>query len=342
MIFYFLVLLLFAVVSCKFYKYPNIDYLDKNNTDTIKGFFLILVFLSHITGYYNFNSEYDRLYFAIRNLMGQGIVTFFLFCSGYGIMEAIKKDISYIYKILKNRFCKTLLHFDIAVTIFLFVNLLLGYNVLFENYIFSLFAWTGIGNSVWYIFCILYLYLITYLIFKIIVQRKGRINYNQAILVLFLFCILYVCVISKYRELYWYDTIFCYPFGMFYSLYKKQLFDLLCKKKNVLIFAIIISAFVFLIYNLKSFLIIKFIYNIVFVSIILVLMMYIKCNNRLLMYIGQNLFGFYILQRIPMFVLQDLNLINNKYIYVAIVFLLLFPVNYIFNKIIKAIDLKIF
>ena len=68
-------------------------------------------------------------------------------------------------------------------------------------------------------------------------------------------------------------------------------------------------------------------------------MIYIEYNAK---YTSKSLFGFYILQRIPMFVLQDLNLINNKYIYVAIVFLLLFPVNYIFNKIIKAIDLKIF
>lgn len=92
------------------------------------------------------------------------------------------------------------------------------------------------------------------------------------------------------------------------------------KRKIYCFFSIIIFASIFLIYNLKQFLIIKFIYNIVFVSIILILMMYVKCNNSFLMYIGQNLFGFYILQRIPMFVLQDLNLINNKYIYVAIVF----------------------
>ena len=104
------------------------DYLSKSNTTAINGIFVVLVFLCHFAQYVKFSPDFiDQSFVFFKSHLGQLVVTTFLFFSGYGIICSIsKKGSDYIKSIPKKRFLSVLIHFDIAVILFMVVNVLLG------------------------------------------------------------------------------------------------------------------------------------------------------------------------------------------------------------------------
>lgn len=134
------------------------DYLGRTQTDAIKGIFILLVVFSHFMGYVRQAGGH-----ALNMPLGQMIVTCFLFYSGYGVMEAIKRQgRAYIKTIPKRRILTTLLNFDIAVLAFIAVDLLLGRALTWQQCLLSFVCWDSVGNSNWYIFAILLCYAVTF------------------------------------------------------------------------------------------------------------------------------------------------------------------------------------
>lgn len=109
-LFYFLLFLL-VIARLRFSRQGfYADYLSFDTTNAIKGIFIALVFIKHVTPYI-LNSEYvfddsllNLFFLYIDSQVGQWIVAMFLFYSGYGIMESIrKKGIAYIRSIPRKR-----------------------------------------------------------------------------------------------------------------------------------------------------------------------------------------------------------------------------------------------
>ena len=67
------------------------DYMSVDKTMAIKGIFILIVFVSHFNSYADFTSAADIKYFQEFSKIGQRMVTLFLFYSGYGVMESVKK-----------------------------------------------------------------------------------------------------------------------------------------------------------------------------------------------------------------------------------------------------------
>ena len=88
-----------------------------------------MVFLIHFGSYVQLNNSIDLPYIKLRSLWEQTIVTIFLFYSGYGILESIKKNKNYVNTIPVNRFLKVLINFDLAVILFWIVQSLLGKSI---------------------------------------------------------------------------------------------------------------------------------------------------------------------------------------------------------------------
>lgn len=96
-------LLLIIIISLWQIKFPkpvlsgiNNNYLEISRTNSIKGIFILLVFLSHARNYISAYAEYSQnplngIYDIFQNHLGQGVVIMFLFYSGYGVMESIKR-----------------------------------------------------------------------------------------------------------------------------------------------------------------------------------------------------------------------------------------------------------
>lgn len=163
---------------------PNQDFLSKEKTDSIRGVFILIVFLNHISEYFatagaDLSAWHNKLLFLIPKAFGQLMVVMFLFYSGYGVRESIKKKGSeYISRIPRKRVLNTLLNFDIAVVFFTIIGLLIGKDISISRFCLSLTAWDSVGNSNWYIFVILLCYILTFLIFRFLKSGGGNTLYS--------------------------------------------------------------------------------------------------------------------------------------------------------------------
>ncbi len=172
MILFFLAYIATCLYGIKIQKNPNNDYLSVENTQAIKGIFILLVFFSHFNSYVTFTWSLDSIYQSTVSWFGQTMVTLFLFYSGYGVMESInKKGLPYIKSIPVKRVLSTLFKFDCAVIIFWIIGALFGNTFSPKTVALSLIGWDSLGNSNWYIFVVLLLYLFTFVSFRFLPQK---------------------------------------------------------------------------------------------------------------------------------------------------------------------------
>lgn len=70
----------------------NTDYISRDQSTAINGLFTVLVFLSHVCNYISLDGNFDKPYSTFKSYLLQMVVVPFLFYSGFGIMESIKKN----------------------------------------------------------------------------------------------------------------------------------------------------------------------------------------------------------------------------------------------------------
>ncbi|MBP9988817.1 MAG: hypothetical protein KBT46_04885, partial [Ruminococcus sp.] len=219
-----IILFLFALICVYSMKIMpvkefNNGYISKNDTTAVKGIFVFMVFLSHFTQYYKMSTAFDNPYKALKTFLCQLIVVVFLFYSGYGIFESIKrKGSEYIKSFPTKRCLKVLLHFDIALVLFLIYGLATGKKIKLLTFILSLIGWESIGNSNWFIFVIVVQYLIVFVAFLIFKK-----NNPAAIITTTVLSVAFIIFLSKFKATYWYDTALCLPAGMWYSFFKDKI-----------------------------------------------------------------------------------------------------------------------
>ena len=276
------------------------DFLDKEQTNSIKGLFILFVFIRHALGYvnnsgYSFNLLGDKIVSHINSGWGQLIVVMFLFYSGYGVMESIKKKgKAYISSMPRKRFLNTLLNFDIAVLCFAVIDLLLNIEITPTQFGLSLIGWDSIGNSNWYIFVILVCYMTTFLAYKI--NGGERVS---VILCMIAGILLYL----SNKNPWWYNTILSYAAGLYFST-KKQVVIEFWKVHYWKSLVVLSALFVLLYTTPQDTYSIKYNFlSITFALLIVQLNMKIKVSNPILCWFGSQLFPLYIYQRIPMIIL---------------------------------------
>lgn len=310
----FIVLFILLIFYKSKFKRKGIfdDFLSKNRTDSIKGIFIVVVFISHISEYYSVSGTdltawYDYSFFLPAKALGQLSVVMFLFYSGYGIKESINlKGNKYINSIPNRRILNTLVNFDIAVFIYCIV---LNKDYSIVTIISSLLGWDSVGNSNWYIFDIIILYFFTYIAY--------RINSKHSILIIGLLISLFIMLLSIYKGTWWYNTLYAYWAGICFSEYKNVLITK--TKKNFLyttlfiIAGALISLCIYLIFydqfkNDKEFIggIVFNMMSVSFAFIVVIFTMKVSIQNRCLIFIGKNLFPIYIYQRLPMITLSNM------------------------------------
>lgn len=306
--------------------------LNISQTTCINGIFVIFVFLSHFCQYVDTSLlPYFQPYLFLRSHLGQLIVAPFLFYSGYGIMEQIKKkDNGYVNDIPRKRVVRIWLHFALAVLLFLIVDVLIGDYYSTNQIILSFFAWESIGNSNWYIFAILIMYIATYVGFKCCSQKKTSI-----ILVGALSCIYIVSMHFLKDGSWWYDTVLCYPAGMALSYEKDQLQRWIERYKVSALFICVLVTL--LLYMLQGNIIAHELLAILFCLDIILICSFIRIENQVLLFLGKHTFEIYVLQRIPMLLLQ--NRVGGGYAYLILSFLATIAIAVVFRKLERKVDL---
>lgn len=313
------------------------DYMSMEKTTAIKGIFILIVFFSHFNTYVDFTSAGDIAYLANYKQIGQRMVTLFMFYSGYGVMESIKKKhMSYVHKMPVNRILGTFFRFDIAVLLFLIVQLIIGTDLDPKRVILAFTSWGAIGNSNWYIFAIIVCYALTFISFEIF-RDKGKYIPGAVCLTVLLAAYVIVFHFTELRPTRYYNTVLCYAIGVFFSLFKDK-FDKLFGNNSTLwavtFFASVIITQVAYAHN-KRF----FVYEIsmfAFTLAVVLFTMHISLNNKVLHWFGEHLFSVYMLQRLPMIVLKKIGLAEyNIYVYFIACLVITVILAHVFDKLVN-------
>lgn len=294
----------------------NDNYLSRKQTQSINGIFVFLVFLSHFAAFVKSDFPFSNGYLQIRAFLRQMVVVTFLFFSGYGMYESFKKKgKAFIYSI-PNRFFKLLIRFDMAIVLYLILAIFLGQELTLKKVVLSFLAWDALGNSNWYVFTMLSLYIVMYLSFLI-----GKCKPKKSILI-FIFgsvILVYLLRISG-KEGCWYNTALCFTFGVIFSYFKDYFIKLL-EKSNIIYF-VILALSIYSFYLLYPYMYKNFwgyeIAGMCFCMIVVVLSHKLKFNNPILYWLGEHTFSIYILQKIPMLIGRKIGLISYPVIYFCI------------------------
>ena len=226
------VVLIFALLLCFLLSSPRIhlqllseeDYLSRQRTSFLNGFFIVFVFIRHITQYDIVPSEWERMALYVMP-RGQLLVTPFLFFSGYGLMcSMMRSRYEYTGKLLTTRFPKLWLHFVLCIACYWCLSsLLLGKEYSLSHICLAAVTWTSFGNSTWYIGVTLLAYLIL-AISSYVTGRRGNI---LMWMVSFFLTVICLQLILLYKEPYWGNTALCIHAGMAYAMFRGPIEGLL-------------------------------------------------------------------------------------------------------------------
>lgn len=309
--------------------------LSPEQTGAINGFFVLMVFLRHTVDYIDLGAG-DQIFKLVNKRLDQLIVAPFLFYSGYGVCCSIqKKGKRYVNQLPKNRIFKVWLHFALAVVLYHGLALYLKKDYPASRIALSYTGWESIGNSNWYIFATLFMYVATWLSFSIFRKR-----HLLAAFALTAMALGYILLMPKAgKGLWWYDTALVYPAGVFYGLYGSRLEKSLRKILRPVAFVAMGGCFVAC-YLLRQELLWRELMAVTFALTIVFGTLMFKVGNPVLKFLGKYTFEIYILQRLPMILLKGR--FSNQYVYLAVSFVATVLIAMAFKAMLDLLDRLLF
>lgn len=343
MVIFLVVFLCLSLYKVRFSNYHE-DYMGRSQTGSIKGFFAIIVFFSHLRQYIQLTNGFlDTSFVTFINFFGQLMVTLFFFYSGYGVMKSYKGKPDYKKGFFKKRILKTLLHFDVVVLLYLILSLIIGVNYHWKEYAFAWVGWTSLGNSNWFIFVTLALYLVTQISFLLVKNNRPVIITG---LVCVFSCALFLFLYFVGKESWWMDTLFCYSVGMIFACSEDKIKAVMNKSILYNYGVVLVSALCFFVSyffagRILPSIVAKNLTAVLFCLFVVLLLTKIKVDNIILRWLGKYSFLIYICQRLPMIVLFELNLSNNV-LFVCLSFVLTIVISILLNKLFNILDKSLF
>ena len=318
----------------------NPDYISLDGSNAIKGVFAIIILCSHMGGYLTLSNSFaDRTYTHVIFYLGQTMVAPYLFYSGYGVFFSLRHKPGYVTGFFKKRLLKILLHFDLAILLFLLVQAFLPIHYPVRNYLLCWIGWESIGNSNWFVFVILSLYLIAFC-GLLLERRKGFTLF--AVVCLFSAILWLVLRFVAHKENWWVDTIAAFPLGMLFGAGKDNIDAFLAKYQGVW-FAILacVSAF-FIIWHHLHGVDVYGISSCLFCLMVVLASMKIRMGNPALKWLGKNAFFIYILQRLPMLVLSYFGINHHPGLFIPVSIVVTLLLAWGFTSLTTRIDQKVF
>ena len=293
---------------------PDSQYLSKPASLPIKGLSVILVFFRHFAQYITLSdSPLDRIFLFMDRNSGQLIVTMFLFYSGFGIYESIKKQgSSYISGFLKKRFLPVWIQFAACLCLFLIYDLVTGQQLDPVTVLLSFTGWTDIGNSNWFMFVTFVLYFLVFFSFIRFTGKSGQKKLPPLLIFTF-FTLAAAFILHLTKPSVWYDTILCFPAGMWLSFYRDRIDNLLKKHYGSVLVAVIAAFIIAFIMTSKINPVFYCLYSVCFALLVIVITVRIRFRSPVLCFFGSHVFSIYILQRIPMDAFR--NVFGNNYLH---------------------------
>ena len=334
-----LLFLLFCLISCIGINIKGLntffsDYMELKNTSKIKGIFVWMIIFSHNKQYYKKIYYNKYLYIKILRNFGQKMVSLFLFYSGYGITESIKKKgVTYV-KTLPKKGAILFIKFQLILLIFLINNIICRIKITLKQYILSMIFKSSIKNSNWFAFTIICLYFFSFFSFLSI----KNINYIFiGVIINNIACFIHIYIVYNFfytKLIYPVDNVLSFVIGLYYSLLQNYLNNIFIK--NDINYFGSLSIFVLIYYyllNKPNNIYIISITNSVFCLIIIMISMKVQFQNEFLMLLSNHSYSIYLLQRIIMiFIYHHKYFEKSSFIRFIFIFITVLFVSCIFDK----------
>ena len=313
-------------------RVSNKEYISKDAIQPVKGLFILLVFLSHFRGYIPRDLSVDGVYTSVQAFLGQMIVVPFLFYSGYGVSESLRlKGWDYLVRFPVHRVLNVVFQFAIAVLIYIaYRSAFMGAQFPLKRMLLCLVGWNSAGNSNWYIFSIVIMYLLTWVAHWAFGHKTEQTTWMPNFVLTGMALVL-IDILSYCRPDYVYNTLFAYVAGCWYSQFRCQ-FEGIFEDLKAVIVAVwaLIVGYCMVRLEWKSTFICETA-SVLFALITVLITMRIRFRNPFLSYCGSHLFSLYVLQRLPMLALQKTALAQNRWAYCVSCLAITLVISWIFD-----------
>ena len=271
------------------------DYIDLKNTFSIKGIFVWIIIFYHYS-HYEWRKKY--IFEIIVDYVGQKMVSMFLFYSGYGIYESVKKKGNKYAKSLLIKSLIILIKSELIILIFGLRCIIYRKEVSLKKFILTIFFKTSIGNSYWFAYTIILYYFYAYLSFVFIKNKK----YNFVGIII----ISVICYAHGYFTYFYYlqksisiDNTLPFILGFIYSLVR-NFTDKYIMKYDFSYFAtyILISLIYYYFYiHKEENIFMRIFLNGTFSILVILTTMKMRFDNEILKFLNVHSYSIYLLQK---------------------------------------------
>lgn len=203
--FLFFYLLFFAIVLPNSSMKVESSLTDRESSNVLRGIMCFVVIFSHYHYYF------DPGILKAFNPFGYLGVSFFLFCSGYGLNINYFEGGKSLKHFCNRHFIKIIVPYWISLAIILCINIICKYNIEISGLVSSIFTLNSILPFAWYITVILAWYTLFYLIMLIpIKENSKRIILNISLI------IITIIILVFNLPSYYYKTLLCLMLGFNY------------------------------------------------------------------------------------------------------------------------------
>lgn len=347
------------------------DFLSLDVSKGLQGFAALGIILHHTTqSICNVGTPNPFKYqgmISIFNDYGVAFTAIFFFFSGYGLYTSLKEKPDYLKHFFRNRLSTILVPFYVITIIFFIFNLIFGMKPTLPEALTYLLGLILLNNNLWYIVEIAVLYIVFYIIFKLIKNK------DIALVVMGIFVVLLITMSLLLGHDYktasgglwfhgewWFNTTFTFFVGMLIARFKEPV---ICAIKKCYFVILPISIiFFFVMYKVAKMVMEDFgyycegpgypgyqekLYSLLaqwpfalsFVLMLLLISMKFQFKNKLLSFIGKIAIELYMIHRL--FILVFDVLIPNEVLFIGAVYVASIIVAYLLHimdgKIIKLI-----
>lgn len=316
-IFFYCLAFLLLVISIRPNK--NGGFLDKGSSNTIKGFFILLIVFSHILNQFPYDGFAARPLSLFRGILGQLCVSMFFFISGYGIVYSVNsKGSIYSKSLFTNRFLRILFYTIIGLIPFFIYSACLGISHNIQDYFLSLIGLASFGNESWFLFAILVCYLLCSIVYLFNFKKRF-----VPIIIISTGILVYIFFMYFFKEPpHKWDTIICFIYGMLLCVFKDKINDLLGKKKFIpfLVMIICVAVVTLLQYFISITMIKMWFTNLFFCLFFVALTKVFTLKSPALSYLGKASYAIFIMHRLVICCFADLGTINNGWLNYLVLF----------------------
>ena len=312
----------------------NEECLGLSQTKALLGFFSICIILHHVS---QKPASFEYAALAPFRTSGYLFVSFFFFCSGYGLLKSFSSKPDYLKGFLNKRYLPLLITFFASDILFQFARYSRAEPAFPAN------------TYSWFVFAIMLLYAAFYLCFKFLKKLQPLV---------LLALVIAACIICRllYAETYLYNSILAFPAGVLFASQEEKILPLL-KKRYIpfIIVSLAISALlVFLCssdqrlytltgnYTLSRDLqtLLQLFASLFFCFSIILISLKLRVGNKALSFLGGMTLELYLVHVIFVELFTEkfigncepLYFIENQFVYILVILILTLPVAFVVKQ----------